>query len=294
MPSAIITGATGYIGSHVAKHLLLKGWRISAICRKESSLKNLENLIDRIEILQFNGEIELLIDHFRQFNPDIVLHIAAAVNTNPHSNQISNLIRSNIEFGTLILEAMRQSDCRLIVNTGTNWQNYNSNAYNPVDLYSATKEAFENILKHYVNTFDLRAITLRLYDVYGEDDIRPKLWNTLRKIAGTNATLNLTLGEQLISLVHIDDVVNAYEIAADTLLRNEEIKNEIFGIPAKELRPLKEIVNLFESVIGKPINLNWGGKPYKSNEVMAPYTGYKTLPGWKPEISLINGFKRFK
>ena len=173
MPNCIITGATGYIGSHVLRHLLDKGWEVSIVAQSNFGYANIEDLIPQIDVFEYEGDISSLIDFFKRKNADVVMHLAAAVITNYKPEQIPTLIRSNIEFGTEILEAMRQSATRLFIGTGSYWQNYKSDSYSPVDLYAATKEAFEKILQYYVEAFGIRAITLRLFDIYGEDDRRP-------------------------------------------------------------------------------------------------------------------------
>lgn len=292
--SAIITGATGYVGSHVARHLTEIGWDVAVICRPDSDKTKIRDIENNIDVFDYNGNIDSLIKYFKDKRPCVVIHIAAAVITNPTSCQVHTLLTSNIEFGTHILEAMRVSGCRLFINTGSYWQNFESETYNPVDLYSATKEAFEKIIKYYVEAFDFRVITLRLFDIYGDDDVRPKLWNTLKRIAGTDEVLDISRGEQLIDLVHISDVVLAYECALDMLMDSKEIRNEIFGVYTGDMHPLREVVELFEKILGKKINLNWGGRAYKAREVMFPYEGYRRLDNWQPKVTIEEGFGRFK
>lgn len=293
MPSCIITGATGYIGSHVARHLLNQGWEVAIISQPQFGYENVEAIKSRLRIFEYDGKIESLIEFFKERNADVVMHLAAAVITNYKPQQIPVLIGSNIEFGTEILEAMKHSNTRLFIGTGSYWQNYNSDSYNPVDLYAATKEAFEKILQYYVDAFGFRAITLRLFDVYGEDDKRPKLWNTLRDMAGTDESIDLSPGEQLLDLVHVRDVARAYEKAYEALKRDEGFKNEIYGVFSGNRRTLKDTVGLFEEYSGKKLNLNWGVRAYKEREVLTPTERYPLLPGWIPEIRLEEGFIRF-
>lgn len=293
MPSCIITGATGYIGSHVARHLLNRGWEVSIISQPQFGYDNIADIKSNLEIFEYNGDIKRLIGFFKKKQADVVMHLAAAVITNYAPQQIPILIRSNIEFGTEILEAMKYSTTRLFIGTGSYWQNYNSDSYNPVDLYASTKEAFEKVLQFYVDAFDFRAITLRLFDVYGEDDKRPKLWNTLKEIAGTEKSIDLSPGEQLLDLVHVSDVARAYESAYILLKNNQEIHNDIFGIFSDKRQSLKETVALLEDILGKRIKAVWGGKGYKNREVMYPVTSYKRLPNWHPLITLTEGLKRF-
>ncbi len=289
MPSAIISGGTGYIGSHVVKYLLNEGWEINIISRPGSGYSNVEDVKSRLDIFEYEGDINSLIQYFKQKNVDVVMHLAAAVITNYTPEQVSTLIRSNVEFGTQVLEAMTYCDTRLFIATGSYWQNYNSATYNPVDLYAATKEAFEKILQYYVDAHGLRAITLRLFDVYGEDDKRPKLWNILRDIAGTDRSIDLSPGEQLLDMVHVSDVARAYEAAYRLLTEDNKILNEVYGVGSGKQIPLRDIVTLYQQLIGKSIKLNWGARSYKAREVMRPYVGYKNLPNWQPSVGIKTG-----
>ena len=292
-PTAVITGATGYIGSHVVRHLLGQGWNIGVITQPELGYGYIEDIKSQIDIFEYDGGIDRLIGYFKDKNADVVMHLAAAVITNYKPEQIPVLIRSNIEFGAQVLEAMKSGSTRLFIGTGSYWQNYQSDTYNPVDLYAATKEAFEKILQYYVDAFGFRAITLRLFDVYGEDDRRPKLWTLLRDIAGTGKTLDISAGEQLLDMVHVSDVARAYECAYHYLIENPASRNEIFGVCTGEMKSLKDIVGLYQKILGKEMKLNWGVRPYKNREVMRPFEGYDKLPNWHPNITLKDGLTKF-
>lgn len=292
--SCIITGATGYIGSHILKYLLLQDWEIHIVAQPEFGYSSIEDVKNRIHIYEYNCNVHSLIDYFKSVNVDVVFHLAAAVITDYKPEQISVLVQSNVQFGTEILEAMKHSTTRLFIGTGTYWQNYNSEAYNPADLYAATKEAFEKILQYYVDAHQFRAITLRLFDVYGEDDKRPKLLNLLKEIAGTERSIDVSPGGQYLDMVHVLDVCSAYLKAYEILIAKPTIKNEIFGVYTGNKFTLKEIVLLFENTLSKKINVNWGGKAYKNREVMYPVEQLQLLPQWYPSISLHKGLEKFK
>lgn len=286
----VMTGATGYIGSHVLKYLLSKGWEIHVIADPKFGYANIEDVLSQIDVFEYDGNILSLCDYFQTVKPDVVYHLAAAVITNYKPVQVPILIQSNIQFGAEILEAMKSSDTKLLVSTGSYWQNYNSDTYNPVDLYAATKEAFEKIVQYYVDAYGFRHINLRLFDVYGNNDKRPKLWNIIKKMAGTGEVLNISPGEQLLDMVFITDVCAAYEVAASLLLNNNSIVNEVYGVYTNERKSLKDIVGLYISLLGKPVNIVFGGKPYKEREVMNPISSLKVLPGWSPRVSIKEGF----
>lgn len=289
----VMTGATGYIGSHVLKYLLSKGWDIHVVADPKFGYANIEDVLSQIDVFEYDGNIPTLCDYFQNVKPDVVFHLAAAVITNYKPEQVPVLIQSNVQFGAEILEAMKSSDTKLLVSTGSYWQNYNSDTYNPVDLYAATKEAFEKIVQYYVDAFGFRHVNLRLFDVYGEDDKRPKLWNALRDIAGTNQHIAVSPGEQLLDLIHISDVCTAYEAAYLALISNAFILNETYGVRTGVTHSLRDAISVLEKAIGKTINVDYGLKPYKQREVMCPCSNYKFLPDWRSNVSLEEGFARF-
>lgn len=294
MPKCIVTGATGYIGSHVVRHLLSKGWEVSIIAQPEFGYDNIADILSGLTVFEYDGKIESMIEFIRKQQADVVMHLAAAVITNPAPQQVSTIVDANIRFGTELLEAMKFSSTRLFISTGSYWQNYDGTQnYNPVDLYAASKEAFEKIVKFYVEAHGFRHINLRLFDVYGEDDKRPKLWTLLRDIAGTDKSLDISAGEQLLDMVHVDDVARAYEAAYYHLKDNPEVTNDIFGVYTGQMKSLKEIVALYQKILNKDIRLNWGARPYKNREVRRPFNRYPKLPNWHPIINLKLGFARY-
>lgn len=291
MSRAIITGATGYIGSRLANYLLNLGWEIHIITKQNFDSSNIENIKEKLHIFQYNNDINNLVNYFTLIKADVVFHLAAAVITNYTVNDIPTLIQSNIQFGTDILEAMKISHTPLLINTGSYWQNYNSNNYNPVDLYAATKEAFEKIIVYYTELKYIRCINLRLFDIYGEDDKRPKLLNKLCEIAGSEITLDISPGEQFLDMVHVSDVCKAYLLAYNYLKTNMCITNETYGIYTGKQYQLKDIIHMLQNLLGKSINVNLGGKKYKEREIMRPNYCFKMLPGWHSEIELKEGLK---
>ena len=204
---------------------------------------------------------------------------------------IDSLILSNVLFGNQLVEAMRVNEVVCLVNTGTSWKHFNSDEYNPVCLYAATKQAFEAILEYYVRVCSNRVITLDLFDTYGPNDPRQKLLQLLKKSARLGATLDMSPGDQLINIVHIDDVIEAYLIAAKLLLDDEEPRHERYVVSAGQPLPLKELVRIYTEATGHTVSVNWGSRPYRQREVMVPWTGGKLLPGWSPATDLIAGFQ---
>jgi nucleoside-diphosphate-sugar epimerase len=284
----LITGATGFVGGHLVRRLLAADWDVHAIVRADS--REPARTVTNIERHEHDGTIESMIAVLERVRPEVVVHLASLFLSDHEPADVDGLIRSNLAFGTQLLEAMYRTGVRDIVNTGTAWQHYESRDYSPVNLYAATKQAFEAILQYYVEAHSLRAITLTLHDTYGPGDTRRKLVSLLSKIAVEPHPLAMSAGEQQIELVHVDDVTRAYTIAADRLRAGVVAGHEKYVVASEAPRKLREVVEIFERVAGTKLPIDWGVRPYRSREVMVPWVGGHRLPGWLPEIDLATGF----
>jgi nucleoside-diphosphate-sugar epimerase len=287
--SALITGATGFVGSHLARRLVKDGWTVHAVVRSSSTRDLVCDIEGVIHFHIHDGTIDSMLKIFAESRPDTIFHLASLFLSQHQPQDTTALLQSNIIFGTHLAEAAVANGCFQFVNTGTSWQHYEGEGYNPVNLYAATKQAFEDILKYYVEAHELKVVTLKLFDTYGPDDPRPKLMNQLKRAAQTRETLEMSPGEQLIDLVHVDDVVEAFCLAQGLLESMDASSMKDYGVTSCDPRPLKEIVLKIENEIGKSIPVNWGGKPYRTREVMIPWKPMEIVPGWLVQKKKIIG-----
>jgi len=289
---ALVTGATGFIGSHLVCRLVQEGWQVHIVVRKESAMPNFSEF-SRITVHIHDGTTDVMIDIVGSVKPDIVFHLASLFLSQHESKDVEPLILSNVLFGSQLLEAMRINGVNQIINTGTSWQHYNNQNYNPVCLYAATKQAFEDILAYYTEATSIKAISLHLYDTYGPNDPRPKLFYLLDKTAKSQEVLAMSPGEQLIDLVYIDDVIDAYHCAINEL--PVLIKNhQVYAVSSGNPLPLRKLVSIYEKIYGVNLPIDWGKREYRPREVMQPWNSGGLLPNWKPKIELEKGIAAIK
>ena len=292
MKNIVVTGATGFVGSNLVRFLLNKDFRIYIILRLDSDLTNLNDIKEDIEIFRYDNEISSLIEFMNNAKPITVFHLASNFIAEHESHQIDSLILSNITFGLHLLEAMKISGVKELINTGTSWQHYNNDDYNPVCLYAATKQAFESLIEFYVQAEDFKVITLKLFDTYGETDTRPKLINLLNKFADEKAELKMSPGEQVLNLVHISDVCEAFNTALEIVRCDGFYGAKSYAVASEETYQLKEVIQLFEHISGKSVNIVWGGRPYREREVMKIWNNGIRLPNWVAKVTLEQGMKK--
>jgi len=290
--NVLITGASGFIGSHLVRNYLNDGYIVHIIVRPKSDIDLFKKIKTGLFIYTHNGTTENLFNIIKDIKPDIVIHLAASFSNSSHKFQnINNLVTSNILFGTQLVQAMVMNDVKYFINTGTSWQHYENKDYNPICLYSATKQAFKDVLQYYIEATNLRVITLKLYHTYGPNDRRNKLFCQLRNAIKNNKTLKMTPGEQLIDIVFIDDVVSAYTKAGDRLMAKKGKKSEEFFVSSGNHITLKNLVRKYYKIMNKKENIIWGGNEYRLREEMIPYSNGKILPGWQPLTDIDEGIK---
>ncbi len=285
----LLTGATGFIGSQLAHRFIEDGHKLTILVRPDSSLEVLQPSLSDIQVHSYDGSYASLMSALEATKPSLVIHVASLFLAQHKPEDVSRLIESNLNFPTQLLEAMCQVGITQMINTGTSWQHHLNDDYNPVNLYAATKQAFEALLEYYVQAKGFKVITLKLFDTYGPNDSRPKLFQLLSKAATGHESLDMSAGEQLIDLVHIKDILKAYLGAVRLFHDGLVVHHEQYAVSSGDPLPLKYIVQMYSEVTNQLISVNWGARQYRDREVMIPWNKGKSLPGWKPKINLHEG-----
>jgi nucleoside-diphosphate-sugar epimerase len=289
MPRALITGAAGFIGGGVLRRLLAQGWEVHALLGRTCRVEALDDVRDQIALHFHNGTTEEMHQILSVSRPDVVFHLASLFLVDHRPEDLEPLVVSNLLFPAQLAEAMVRVGCLRLINTGTSWQHYQSDDYRPVNLYAATKQAFEDLLAFYSDAHGMACTTLKLFDTYGPGDPRRKLINILLEAARSGESLAMSPGEQILELTHIDDVVGAFLAGAERLMVTPDPRSESFFVSGTRLS-LRELVAEVAHATGRTLNVTFGGRPYRAREVMLPVqSSRQPLPGWAPKVDLRAG-----
>jgi nucleoside-diphosphate-sugar epimerase len=178
----------------------------------------------------------------------------------------------------------------VFVNIGTYWQfGEGQQGYSPNTFYSSVKQGMHDLMIFFRRSHGIRAVTMVLYDVFGPDDTRPKIWTKLAH-ARPGSRFLVTEGRQYIELVHVDDVVQALLLAADELGYGVSME-PTYAIFSKARLTLKELLEKVHEKAGLDLEFIWGGIDYWPGQIFDPWRG-NCLPGWQPLIDPIEGVTR--
>ncbi len=222
--------------------------------------------------------------------PDVVFHLASAVAIDHTADGVAEILAANITFPTLILEAMAALGYRRFVNTGTSWQHFDgTDTYTPTNLYAATKQAFEDVARYYVEAKAFNILTLRLFDVYGPADPR----EVLPYLVGA------ALRNEPVALSWPSDARSRPRQRCDVRLpcgrRSAPGRYPRHGSlsgPLRRGRLGPRLGGPDRDGLGMTVDATFGGRPYRDREVMKPWDAHATLPGWSPKIDLDSGLRQ--
>jgi CDP-paratose synthetase len=280
----LMTGATGFLGSHLAKKLVLERKDdLIVLKRTFSNLERIELIKDKVKFYDIDT-IDLT-KIFDENNIDLIIHTSTEYGRGSFT---SNIIESNVVFPLRLLELFNKSGGKYFINTDTFFTKKENNGYSYLNGYVYSKRYFNELstfLKDHV-----KLINMRLEHIYGPYDNDDKFTvQIIQRLLNNEEKIDLTPGLQLRDFVYVDDVVNAY----DSVIRNiEEIKsNSIFEVGQGKVYSIQDFVTYAKSLTGSCSKLFFGSIPYRPNEIMysnANITPIKDL-GWLPLIDLKEG-----
>lgn len=288
----LLTGATGFLGSHLIPQLRDRGHPVGCLLRPSSVLQ--QDLAD-LPVWRVGANGAGFREALTEFMPDVVVHLAALYVAEHRYEDVGPLVQANVAFGAYLLDAMQSVGCKAMVYAGTSWQHYRDRNYCPVNFYAATKQAFSALAEYYLDAAGLRLLELHLYDSYGEDDQRNKLINLLQGSVESTEVLHMSGGEQRTYLVHIDDLTRGFAAACMQVMNFSPGERRVYRLPSEEAVSVKQIACTFNAIDPtKPAYVNWSAKPYRNREIFQPWDHAETLPGWRAEIGLMEGLRRVR
>lgn len=281
--SVLITGGTGFIGGALARNLTEEGGLVELLTRRSSVFD------DRYRRVDDPGTALGLRDGLDGRAFATCFHLATHFVAQHTVEDVDQLIESNIALGLRVADALSgRTPPVVFVNVGTAWQHAGSAAYSPTSLYAATKQALQDLLQYYDDQQSLRVVNVKLFDTYGEHDTRRKLVSVLLDAARTGAQLQMSPGEQLVDLLHVDDVIGGLKAAAAAPPGSGQRFALQSGLPTT----VRGLAHLVEQISGRPLNIDFGARPYRPLEMFERWDAGPRPPGWKPMISIEEGLRR--
>jgi len=286
----LVTGASGYIGHKVLESAAANGATAEGLLRRPMPG------VPRAASHQFHvsdlsaSSIAAIVNKVR---PDAIFHLAAHTTTGYSAADADLLVDGNLTFGTRLLAAFCGAGGGIFINAGSYWEYDQNGRYAPNTLYAATKRAFHDLLVYYSSRENITAATLVLFDVYGPGDRRAKLVPQMISSMKQGASLRATGGEQILNLVHVDDVAEGFfKTAAALPVPGKQRDCPVYALDGDQPCTVRELAAHISRLAGRELKMNWGALEYGKSQIFRPVTGLPRPPGWRPQVKLESGLRR--
>jgi UDP-glucose 4-epimerase len=305
--TVLITGAAGFLGTHLTRYLLDHGYEVRGVDNYAHPIANrdwhpkLPLARDVTDPHWLDGIVlnEAILPN------DVVVHLAATISVNLSVDQPEMAVRNNI-LGTLnVLEACRKRDLKLVY--ASSCEVYGScqcdapmdeeHPLNPQSPYGASKLAGEYLCRTYRKIYGLQVNITRCFNFYGpyqrEDDYGAAIAIFTRRVLNGESPVVFGDGLQTRDYTYVDDIVRAYDIA---------INNDFGDQPVNFCSGREVTINNLADMI---INLGYLGHSDISSRSYGPARRWELRRswgdasrahkefGWKPQISLEEGLSRY-
>jgi len=299
----LVTGAGGFIGSHLVEALVKRGAQVRAFVRYNSRAD--PGLLAQIDP-KILAEVEVIAGDLRDLpamlvatrTVDLIFHLGAIIAI-PYSYQHpSEVVETNV-LGTLnILLAARENQVPRVIHTSTS-EVYGTAQHVPIaenhplqgqSPYSASKIGADKLAESFSCAFNLPVITVRPFNTYGPRQSARAIIPTLITQALTQNVIKVGNLESRRDFTFVSDTVRGFLCAAETA----GIEGQTFNLGTGADISIYELARKVISIIGRPVELSIDPQRLrpKKSEVMRLLSdnGFarRTL-GWSPEVSLDSG-----
>ncbi len=309
MPKALVTGCSGFIGSHLTEKLLDLNYKVIGIDdfndyydpkikeRNIVGFKNNKNFsLNKFDIRDNDSVSDL----FKRENPDVVVHLAARAGVRPSLLQPILYEEVNV-IGTLnLLEAARNNNCqRFIFGSSSSVYGECKNIpfketeldLKPISPYGVSKLTGENYCRTYNHLFKLPIICLRFFTVYGPRQ-RPDLAiHKFTKLIDEGKSIPVFGdGQYKRDFTYVTEIVDGIISS----ISYSKTSFEIFNLGESHTTSVTDLVKMLENTIGKKVLIDW--QPAQAGDVPLTYADVskaQELLKYSPKTAPEEGIKKF-
>lgn len=296
----LVTGADGFVASHLCEHLVSKNAKVIALLRRNSGgiFKNLNEIKKSVQIKWGDTQdLSLLIETTK--NVDVIYHLAAQSHVghsiyNPYETVVNDVL------STLnVVESARKNDVKRIIHAGSS-EIYGDPKYVPIDTkhplqprspYAAAKGSAENILESYFHTYGLPIVMSRFFNIFGPrqglDQAIPKF--ILQALNGKNITIYGN-GKQTRDYTYVSDAVDAYSKLGLT----PKLEGKVMNFGTEKEITIKNLAELIIKLTKSKSKLHFSKKlrTGETPRLLSEPKYAKKILGWSAKIDVTTGLEK--
>ena len=313
MSRALVTGAHGFVASHLVGTLLARGDEVRVLDRPDPRIADVGGpRLSGLDLLGLRDQVELAEGDLRDADSvsaavdgcDAVFHLAAQTIVGVARKSPLETFEVNVRGAWNVFESCREHGVARIVFASSDKaygaspelpyrEDFPLRAANP---YDASKAAADIIARSYANAYGLPLAVTRFANIYGGGDLNfsrliPE--TTIAVLDGRPPVIRSD-GSPERDFLHVDDAVSAY-LAIEAALDRGGARGEAFNAGGERPHSVREVVDLIAAAADTGIEPEYLGSGTPDGEIDRQFvdsTKLRELTGWSPKIGLPNGLER--
>lgn len=293
----LITGADGFIGSHLAKRLVELNADVSVTLRGTTPSNIEPNILSSIKVYDLDVlDLNKLQSTVAKTCPQKIFHLAALTPRTGDDSIIDKMFRVNVLGMLNILNALKKNsyDCFMQFSTSGEYGNSDialteNSPLKPNSPYACAKACASLYCQMLSKTYPI--IIARLFSVYGAKNNSLTFVEGLVQSAQDRSPFNMTHGRQTRDFIFIDDIVDAIIKLAIT----KEAIGQSFNICSGTETSIREFALAFNQSLKNPIDIQFSSIPTSANEIsnnLGDNSKLKKVTGWEPSTTLKQGIQQ--
>ncbi len=263
----LITGITGFLGSHIAENLF-NNYSVIGLKRKNSNIWRCKEFEDKVIWIDIDGE-KNYVNELNNYLIDTIIH-GAWVGVQSNERDDWSLQAKNIHLLIELLKIVQTRHIRRFIFLGSQAEYGNINGVvtedqhcESLNAYGSVKLACLEILKTFSKNNNISWIWLRIFSLFGEkEDINWLIPSLINKIK-TESEMDFTFGEQKYTYLYVKD----FALIVDKIL-TLEIQSGIYNVSSDIALSIRSLVEEIRDRINPNFKLNFGALEYRKNQSM--------------------------
>jgi UDP-glucose 4-epimerase len=298
MKRVLLTGGTGFVGANLARRLLRDGHELHLLVRPEYQGWRIEDIREQVTLHELHlHDTQTVARAVGQIRPEWVFHLAVH-GAYSWQTDWEEMVRTNIQGTMSLLSGCLKVGFEAFVNTGSSSE-YGLKKHAPAESeplepnshYAVTKAAATLFCRHTAQSQRVHVPTLRLYSAYGPYEEPRRLLPTLIRRGLNGEWPALVDPEVARDFVYVDDVVEAYVLAASN--RTSE-RGAIYNVGSGVQTTLREVVKVAREVMRIGAEPNWSTMPNRQWDAEVWVGDNRKICsqlGWQPQYAFAEGFR---
>lgn len=286
----VLTGAGGFVGSHVARALLAQGHSVTALVRPSTSLARIADIAEALTVtcVERDDELSTAVSDAR---PQACIHLAWYAEPGRYLSAAPENIAS-LNASLALLDALTQSGCGQIVMTGTcaeydaerGWL-HEHGPTKPETIYAASKLALALLGAQIAAAAGANFVWARLFYMYGPHEDERRMVPALLRALLRGQPFSASSGEQVRDYLHVEDVAGALCALAT------QTASGVYNVSSGEPVAVRQLMETAAAVTGKAGLIKFGALPARQWDppfICGDNRKLRAL-GWQPRYTLRRG-----